>query len=145
MTAKDLCAMNNNSFPKYLPLVFVLTIALVFAFGTAQAFAKDDHKGGGYSGGHGGGYSGPGPAVVTAEQAKGMKDDAKVTLRGKIVQHLGGKHYVFQDATGTIDVEISDKRWQGQNIGPDDLVEIYGEVDKEWSKVKIEVKRISKQ
>ena len=141
--SKDLCVMNRNSFPKYLPLVFVLTIALVFALGAAQAVAKS-HKDGGYSGGHGGGYSGPGPAIVTVEQAKGMRDDAKVALRGKIIQHLGGKQYMFQDATGTIEVEISDKRWQGQNVGPDDLVEIHGEVDREWTRVEIEVKRISK-
>lgn len=70
--------------------------------------------------------------------------DARVALKGHIIQSLGGKDYLFKDATGTITVEISEKRWQGQKIGPDDLVEIRGEVDKEWSKVTIEVKRIIK-
>ena len=115
----------------------MLLLALIL--GSAQAFAGD-----GREGVRQGGYSGPGPAAVTVEQAKGMKDDSMLTLKGQIVQELGGNRYTFKDATGSIELEISDKRWQGQNIGPDDLVEIYGEMDKGWSKVKIEVKRIVK-
>ena len=127
---------------KWLPLIAGMTIALLLSFGASAAYAKDG-KGGGYETNYGG-YSGPGPTLVTVEQAKGMNDDARVALKGHIVQSLGGKDYLFKDDTGTINVEIGKKRWQGQNIGPNDLVEIHGEVDKEWSKVEIEVKRIIK-
>lgn len=140
MTTKNRYATSGAVPKNYQSFVLALALALTLILGAGQAFAKDSKDGGGY----GGGYSGPGPALVTVEQAKGMSDDAKVALKGNITQSLGGKHYAFKDATGTITVEISDKRWQGQNIGPNDLVEIQGEVDKGWSEVKIEVKRIIK-
>ena len=92
-----------------------------------------------------GGFSGPGPAIVTVDQLKGMRDDAKVTLRGNIIQSLGGKEYLFKDATGTVPVEIGDNRWRGQKVDPDDIVEIHGELDKDWSKMEIDVKRLIKQ
>ncbi len=126
---------------KWLPVLFAVGIALLVALNAPVAHAAE-----GPSGGYGamGGYAGPGPDLVTVEQAKNLPDDARVALKGHIIQSLGGKDYVFKDATGTINVEISKKRWQGQNVGPEDLVEIHGEVDKEWSKVEIDVKRIIK-
>ena len=93
----------------------------------------------------GGGFTGPGPALSTVQQAKDMRDDSPVTLQGHIVQHLGDDHYLFKDNTGTINVEIDHKRWQGQNVGPNDLVEISGEVEKDWSELGIDVKRIIKK
>lgn len=92
-----------------------------------------------------GGFTGPGPAVVTVKQALEMRDDAKVTLRGNIVQHLGGDKYLFKDATGTVKVEIDDDEWGGQSVGPDDTVELYGEVDKDWNSVEIDVDRLVRQ
>lgn len=112
-----------------------LLLGLALAFGAAQAMAAGDQ----------GGYVGPGPAVVTVEQAKKLKDDAQVTLRGKIVQSLGDDDYLFEDSTGSITVEIDDKRWQGLQVGPDDLVEIQGELDKEMFSIEIDVKRLSKK
>ena len=132
-----------------LVVVLLSSLAIIFspghrtqmiAPGFAQFFAKDGKK----DRRQNGGYSSPKRSVVTVEQAKRMRDDARVTLRGNIIQNIGGKYYVFQDTTGTITVEISNKRWRGQNIAPDDLVEIFGEVDKEDSRVKIEVKKINK-
>jgi uncharacterized protein (TIGR00156 family) len=58
---------------------------------------------------------------------------------------MGGEDYLFQDSTGTITVEIDDKRWMGQVVGPSDTVEIYGKVDKDWNKVEVDVKRIVKK
>lgn len=123
-------------------LALAAVLALVFAFSTSDALANES---GGYYRHAGGGYTGPGPAIVTVEQAKSMRDDARVALKGHIIQNLGGEKYVFKDSTGAVNVEIDAKRWQGQNIGPDDLVEIYGEVDKDWSSLEIEVERIIKR
>ena len=92
-----------------------------------------------------GGYSGPGPAIATVEQAKSMWDDSHVTLQGNIVQLLGKDRYLFRDATGTVVVEIDHDEWGGQNIGPNDTVELYGEVDKEWMSVEIDVERVVKK
>ena len=92
-----------------------------------------------------GGFTGPGPGLVTTEQAKSMRDDADVMMRGNIVQNLGGEEYLFRDATGTITVEIDNEVWAGQTIAPADQVEIYGEIDKEWASTKVEVDRIVKK
>ncbi len=99
---------------------------------------------GGAAGGKGGGFSGPGPAVSTVEQAKSMRDDANVTLKGSIVQSLGGDHYLFRDATGEIRVDIDHDKWNGQTVTPADTVELRGEVDKDWNSVEIDVDHVSK-
>ena len=118
-----------------------LTVALTLSAG--QALAKNNQDG--YSGpGQTGGYTGPGPEFVTVEQAKNMKDDAHVALKGYIVQRLGGDRYLFKDKTGDIILEISERRWAGQQIGAEDLVEVYGEIDKDWFDLEVEVKQLIK-
>ncbi len=91
-----------------------------------------------------GGYTGPGQAVTTVEEAKKMRDDAAVTLRGVLERHLGKDKYLFRDATGTITVEIDHDKWGGQSIGAADQVELRGEVDKDWNSVEIDVDRVIK-
>lgn len=91
-----------------------------------------------------GGFQGPSISVSTVEQVKQMNDDQKVALRGYIIQSLGDEDYMFKDDTGTIQVEIDHKRWRGQVITPNDLVEIQGEVDKDWKSINVDVKRIIK-
>lgn len=118
---------------------FIFSLAMLAPFsGSALASSQ-----GGFNKA-GGGYSGPGPALVTVEQAKNMSDDAYVTLKGYIVQSLGGEKYLFKDSSGVVNVDIDHKRWQGLNVGPEDMVEIHGEVDKDWFETEIDVKRISK-
>ena len=117
------------------------SLALSLMIGASTALAKGPD--GGFN--RGGGFTCPGPALSTVQQAKDMRDDSPVTLQGHIVQHLGDDHYLFKDNTGTINVEIDHKRWQGQNVGPNDLVEISGEVEKDWSELGIDVKRIIKK
>lgn len=91
------------------------------------------------------GFTGPGPDLVTVQQALTMGDDAIVSLRGNIAKSLGDEHYLFQDATGSIEVEIDDDDWRGQQVGPEDTVLITGEVDRGWSKITIDVDRLVKQ
>ena len=126
-----------------LPVALAVSCALMFTLGVTGALANNQAVG--YTNPQMGGYTGPGPVLTTVEQARGMRDDAHVVLRGRIVQHLGGKHYLFRDDTGTINVEIENKRWQGQTVGPDDVVEIYGEVDKDWNELEIDVDRLIKK
>lgn len=113
----------------------VCGLALLLTLGPSQTFANNT----------GGGYTGPGPDIVTVAQAKEMRDDKQVALKGYIIQSLGDNNYLFKDSTGAITVEISQKHWQGLTIGPEDLVELRGEVDKDWSSVEIEVERIIKR
>ncbi len=92
-----------------------------------------------------GGFTGPSLAVSTVNDARSMRDDARVVLRGHIVRGLGGERYLFQDSTGTITVEIDHKLWQGQYISPEDLVEIQAEVERDMFSLELEVDKITKQ
>ncbi|PJK13935.1 TIGR00156 family protein [Lysobacteraceae bacterium NML07-0707] len=91
------------------------------------------------------GFTGPSQQqVISVAQAKGLRDDAKVVLQGHIKQHKHGEIYVFEDASGRIDVDIDADDWGGQQIGPDDRVEIHGEVDKGLRTLEIDVDSIRK-
>lgn len=125
-------------------LTAMLAMGFVICVWLSAAATAQAAEGGGFTGNKGG-FTGPGPAVVSVEQARGMRDDAKVHLSGNIIQHLGKDKYLFRDASGTIHVEIDHDKWGGQSVGPEDLVEIYGEVDKDWNSVEIDVDRIVKK
>ncbi|MEV8984214.1 YgiW/YdeI family stress tolerance OB fold protein [Klebsiella variicola] len=91
-----------------------------------------------------GGFTGPSGAVTTVANAKSLRDDTWVTLRGKITERISDDLYKFQDASGVINVDIDHKPWNGVTVGPQDTVEIQGEVDKDWNSVEIDVKQIRK-
>ncbi|AJR01967.1 MULTISPECIES: YgiW/YdeI family stress tolerance OB fold protein [Hafnia] len=91
-----------------------------------------------------GGFNGPSAGTMTVEKAKTMSDDTWVTLRGNIEQRIGGDHYTFRDASGTMNVDIDHKRWNGQTITPKDTVELQGKIDKDWNSVELDVKQITK-
>ncbi|WAL53543.1 YgiW/YdeI family stress tolerance OB fold protein [Klebsiella variicola subsp. tropica] len=91
-----------------------------------------------------GGFTGPSGAVTTVANAKSLRDDTWVTLRGKITERISDDLYKFQDASGVINVDIDHKRWNGVTVGPQATVEIQGEVDKDWNSVEIDVKQIRK-
>ena len=122
-------------------------IAAILALASAPAFAATQ---GGFSGPSSttttqtGGFVGPNGTVTTASNAKTMRDDTWVTLRGNIIERVSDDLYIFKDASGTVNVDIDHKRWNGQTITPQDVVEIQGEVDKDWNSVEIDVKQIRK-
>jgi uncharacterized protein (TIGR00156 family) len=123
-----------------------MKIIATFFAGILLASAAFAQTAGGYAGGVStgpGGFTGP-LNVVTVEHAKSMKDYDKVTLQGTIQSHIGGEHYIFKDASGTIEVEIDNRRWSGQTISATDRIEIFGEIDKDWNSLKVDVKRIRK-
>jgi uncharacterized protein (TIGR00156 family) len=90
------------------------------------------------------GYKGPGADIVTVEAAKNLRDDHPVTIKGKIEKSLGDEKYLFADDTGNIVIEIDNKLWRGISVDQNDVVEISGEVDKEFMKVEIDVSSIKK-
>lgn len=90
------------------------------------------------------GFRGPGPDLVTVEVAKGLRDNYPVVLRGKIEQFLGDEKYLFADGTGSIVVEIDDRLWRGLSVDQNDMVEITGEVDREFTRTEIEASSIRK-
>jgi uncharacterized protein (TIGR00156 family) len=91
-----------------------------------------------------GGYTGPGAAVVTAAEAKNLRDDSPVLLQGKIERFLGDEKYVFSDESGSIIVEIDNKIWGTLSVNQNDTVEISGKIDRDFRKIEVEVKTIKK-
>lgn len=83
-----------------------------------------------------GGFVGPNGSSTTVESAKSLRDDTRVTLRGNIVERISDDLYLFKDASGTVNVDIDHKRWNGLTVTPQDVVEIRGEVDKDWNPLK---------
>ena len=123
----------------------VFAMAAIVALMSAPVFAANTQ--GGFTGPgstQSGGFTGPNGSVTTVEGAKTLRDDAWVTLRGNIVERLSDDRYTFKDASGTINLDINHKRWNGQTVSPQDVVEIQGEVDKDWNSVEIDVKQINK-
>lgn len=90
----------------------------------------------------GGGFTGPGADSTTVTDVLKMRDDTPVTLTGHIEKQLGGDHYLFKDPTGTVTVEIDDDEWGGLNVTPETPVILSGEVDKDWTSLKVDVKNI---
>jgi len=126
---------------KKLALMLVCALALAVGY-TADVAAAQAQGGFQAAPAASGGFSGPGIAVSTVEQARSMRDDAHVVLRGNITQHLGKDKYLFKDQTGTITVEIDHDKWDGQTVTPATVVELRGEVDKDWNSVEIDVDRV---
>ncbi|MFO7305858.1 MAG: NirD/YgiW/YdeI family stress tolerance protein [Gammaproteobacteria bacterium] len=68
--------------------------------------------------------------VVTVQEVLAApRDDEDVILRGRIVRHLRGDHYLFTDGTGEIEVEIDDDDAPRGGVKLNVDVELHGEVD----------------
>lgn len=118
----------------------ITALALVLAF-SGNAMAQFSPANG--TPNHAAGYVGPSAALTTVKQAKEMRDDTPVILEGKIEKSLGGEKYTFTDSTGSITVEIDNDDWNGVTVNENDIVLIKGEVDKDFTKVEIDVDSIS--
>lgn len=119
-------------------IIAILVLVLVCAaFVSAQGFTGEKAAKGGFTGGSK-------AEVTTVAQALKMKDDAKAVLRGNIVKQVGHEKYLFKDATGEIVIEIDDDDWGGVTVGPQDTVELIGEVDKDFNKIEFDVDIVKK-
>ena len=94
------------------------------------------------------GYYGVGPQGFNSPDVgsvAGVKsnayDDQWVTLRGRLVNYLGEDRYEFSDGNSSIEVELDDdQNWSFISKG--ELIELTGEVDKDFFFTTIDVKRI---
>ena len=77
-------------------------------------------------------FIGPAPTgqTSTVEQASNASVDTYVTVTGNIVAHLREEYYTFRDETGDIRVEIDSSVWRNREVGPDTLVQLLAEVDR---------------
>lgn len=101
---------------------------------SAPAFAQFNAKGG---------FKDPAAMVNTVAEVKQMNDDSYVVLQGKIEKRIKNEHYLFSDSTSSIEIEIDNDDWHGLEVGPQDTVEIRGELDKGLFSEDIDVKSIS--
>ncbi|KHN54376.1 YgiW/YdeI family stress tolerance OB fold protein [Pectobacterium fontis] len=127
----------------------VAALLAITALVSAPVFAAQ--SGGGFVnpetpavGTHNGGFTDSQNALTTIAKAKDLRDDSWVTLQGNIEKRIGDENYQFRDSTGTIEVEIDHKRWNGQRVSPTDKVEIQGELDKDFYSTELDVKQIRK-
>jgi len=91
-------------------------------------------------------YVGPGATAMPGSVAEVLKDpvdDRKVLLRGKLLKKVSSDKYLFSDGTGEIRVEIDDDLFRGIKVSETSVVEIYGEIEKDFlSDPEIDVRRI---
>lgn len=102
------------------------------------------------------GYTGPGRSSdrlwtntrvqLSVADALTQLDDTKCLLRGRIINQISDDDYTFADDTGTIEIEIEYHCWKafGAGVSADDIVFLYGEIDKERNKVTFDVREISR-
>jgi len=67
--------------------------------------------------------------VTTAQQARGASDDRAVQINGTIVRQRSGDHYIVNDGTSDILVEIKDHVRRGKRLDPGMKVQINGEIE----------------
>ena len=121
-------------------LSIILFAAAILA---ASAFAQYDDYGQGYGRGFqddGTAYAAPTPIKKVLR----MRDDSYVTVRGRIIKRLTDDKFLFADETGQIVVDIDYEDWGGVTASPKDTLELTGEIDRDFNKVKLDVKIVRK-
>ena len=122
-----------------LLMLCLLTLSLATGASAAGPGPKPDH------GLAQGGYTGPGPALVSVQQAVSMQHETAVTIKGTITKYLGRDDYTFADSTGTVEVKIPPHAWMGQYVSESDTVELQGELKKDRSRTRIHAHRLVKR
>lgn len=107
----------------------VLTIAAAAILLPSLAMAKGcdkDHRQQGFN------YTGPVANLTTVAQGlenTGSFGDTDVVLEGKLIKQINKKTFVFEDATGTINVEFERRVRLPKAIDENTKVRIYGELE----------------
>jgi uncharacterized protein (TIGR00156 family) len=126
-----------------LGLLTLCALTLVLATNIAAAGPEPGHP---YPVQAAGGYTGPGPDLVSVQQALSMQHEASVSIKGNITRYLGRDDYTFADSSGTVEIKIGPQAWMGQYVAESDTVVIQGEVKKGRSgETHIRVHQVVKQ
>ena len=84
------------------------------------------------------------PAYWSVMEVVEMPNNTPVKMRGRIRQNMGEEMYLFEDSSGTIMLEIDEEDWNGNTVRVDDVVTIYGTVDKSGRTAEIDVTSVEK-
>ena len=80
--------------------------------------------------------------LITVAEARELEDNVKVVLEGFIIEDKGDEMYLFKDGTGEIGLEIDKDAWKKREMDPEQLVRLYGEINREDDSIEVEVKKI---
>ena len=84
------------------------------------------------------------PAVWSVTEVVSLPDETPVVMRGRITKNMGNNIFVFEDGSGTIMLEIDEESWNGNTVRVDDIVTVYGNVDKGSNYTEVDVNSIVK-
>ncbi len=84
------------------------------------------------------------PTYWSVTEVMEMPDNSPVVMRGRIKQNMGDEMFLFEDSSGTIMLEIDESDWNGNTVRVDDVVTIYGNVDKGGNVIEIDVTSVEK-
>lgn len=104
-------------------------IAFASLMASSQAFAQ-----------MGGFIDQSGSNMGTIAQLKNLPDNSALVIKGNIVRQIRGDLYEVKDNTGSVEIEIDNKYWNGQNVTSKDTLRLFVEVDKDFMHTEYEVK-----
>ncbi|MBO7644723.1 MAG: NirD/YgiW/YdeI family stress tolerance protein [Alphaproteobacteria bacterium] len=84
------------------------------------------------------------PTYWSVMEVMSLPDNAPVAMRGRITQNMGDSVYIFEDSSGTIMMEIDEEDWNGNTVRVNDIVTVYGNVDKGDNYLEIDVNSVEK-
>lgn len=84
------------------------------------------------------------PTYWSVMEVVELPDKSPVVMRGRIKQNMGNEMFLFEDSTGTIMLEIEEEDWNGNTVKVDDIVTVYGNVDKGGRVAEIDVVSVEK-
>lgn len=118
-------------------ILFLMLACLMLVPVATSALAKHE--------GLTGDFSGPENTVRVAEVA-GLADNTDVVMVGRIEESRGGTMYKFSDHSGTIliSIDYSDQDFLN-DLGANNIVEIYGYVEHDFDELFVKVNRIVKR
>ena len=84
------------------------------------------------------------PTYWSVMEIMNLPDNSPVVLHGKITKNMGDEVFLFEDNTGTIMLEIDESDWNGNAVTVDDIVTVYGNLDKSDNYIEVDVSSIQK-
>jgi len=84
------------------------------------------------------------PTYWAVTEVLSLPDNSPVVMRGRITRNMGDNIFVFEDSSGTIMMEIDETDWNGNTVLVDDMVTVYGNVDKGDNYTEIDVSSVVK-
>ena len=84
------------------------------------------------------------PTYWSVTEVVTLPNNSPVVMRGRITKNMGEQMYLFEDSSGNIMLEIDEEDWNGNTVRVNDIVTVYGKVDKGSNSVEIDVDSIQK-